>query len=552
MADETKVVATKVATKKVATKVVAPKKVVAANKVASTKKKAPTNPTETKAKPRPKKGVRIIYEHTSPLKQDDLISLPIYAPLSIKQERYLQDQENDIVVWGGAASAGKTQLSLIRILLCAMYDKHYVAAIARRSQKQMKSAGSLWSSGCKIFSHLGVSSNRIDLTWSFPIGSEVKCHHLDDNQDDWQGTQCTEFLVDEAQQCKEEDVWYLTSRLRSMSKRKHQLRMTANPLNTSFLCDWLTQAGYLSEDGTPDKERDGKTTYMMQVAGEFVWYKTEEECKAVHGKDFKMALKFVYYSANVYDNPWVRRELPDYVFKLENLKATDRSRLLLGNWYVKEEGDGYIDSDWFKHVALKDIPLGLPTIRCWDFAGTKPHSGNKNPDWTRGVKCAYDKEWGYFYILDMASIRDSPAMVEDLLVSTSFDDGHDTYIGIPIDAGAAGKVVAEQKRAKLLSMGHKVLLTNTRASKLARAEPFLIALQQGKVFVADAVFTKDNYAELESFDGAKNAGAHDDIIDALADCYTSLTTNKLIPSINISVESIRHRNVGGRTLLRKY
>ncbi|HUH58079.1 MAG TPA: terminase family protein, partial [Pseudomonadales bacterium] len=220
MADETKA-----PTKKVATKVVAPKKVIAANKVASTKKKAPTNPTETKAKPRPKKGVRIIYEHTSPLKQDDLISLPIYAPLSIKQERYLQDQENDIVVWGGAASAGKTQLSLIRILLCAMYDKHYVAAIARRSQKQMKSAGSLWSTGVKMFSPYGVASNNMELAWRFPNGSEVKCHHLDDNQDDWQGTQCTEFLVDEAQQCNEEDIWYLTSRLRSRSSQKHQLRM---------------------------------------------------------------------------------------------------------------------------------------------------------------------------------------------------------------------------------------------------------------------------------------------------------------------------------------
>lgn len=526
-------------------------------KVVKEKKSAPTK-TATEKPPRalkapPKKGVRIQYEHTYHITQEELLTLPIYAPISRKQEVYLQDQEHDIVVWGGAASAGKTQLSLIRILLCAMYDSHYVAAIARRSQKQMKSAGSLWSSGCKMFNPHGVMSNKVDLTWTFPNGAEVKCHHLDDNQDDWQGTQCTEFVVDESQQCKEDDVWYLTSRLRSMSKKKHQLRLTSNPLNTSFLCDWLTKAGYLLPDGLPDPERDGKTTWMMQVAGEFVWYSTYEECKDMHGEeDSKMALKFVFYSANVYDNPWVRKELPSYVHKLENLKSIDRSRLLLGNWYCKEEGDGYIDRDWFKPVMLKDVPLGLPTIRCWDFAGTKPHSGNKNPDWTRGVKCAYDREWGYFYILGMESIRDSPAMVEDLLTRTAYEDGHETYIGIPVDAGAAGKVVAEQKRAKLLGQGFRVLLTKTSSSKLVRAEPFLIALQQGKVFVADSVFNKEHYNELESFDGARNSGAHDDIVDALADCYTYLTTNKLIPSLRIDVAAFKKRNVGGNTLLRSF
>ena len=135
-----------------------------------------------------RKSLRKQREYTFHHSQEDLSKVKIFCPLSIKQEKYLNDNENDIIVWGGAASAGKTQLSLLRILLCAMWDEHYVAAVARRSQKMMKNAGSLWSTGCKEFAPFGVTSNKIELAWTFPLGNEVKCHHLDNNQDDWQGT----------------------------------------------------------------------------------------------------------------------------------------------------------------------------------------------------------------------------------------------------------------------------------------------------------------------------------------------------------------------------
>lgn len=497
-------------------------------------------------------GVRKIYEHTFHIPQEELVrEITIFSPLSIKQESYLQDQTHDIVVFGGAAAAGKTQLSLLGVLLNGMYDKDYVAGIARRSQKQMKAPGSLWSTGCKLYAPYGINKNATELTWTFPSGAEVKCHHLDDNQDDWQGTQCTEFIVDESQQCNEDDVWYLTSRLRSKSGRKHQLRMTANPLSTSFLCDWLVKAGYLLEDGLPNPERDGKTTWMMQIAGEFVWYATEAECKEAHGADAKMALKFVFYAANVYDNPYIVKNLPGYVHKLENLKTVERSKLLLGNWFAKEDGDGYIDRDWFRTVQRSDIPLGLTTIRCWDLAGTKPHEGNKNPDFTRGLKCSYNKATGLFYIHNMATMRDTSAMVETLIQQSARDDGNDCFVGIPVDPGAAGKLVAETKRARLSQNGFKCILMNTRGSKLQRAEPFLVALQDGRVHVADGVFTKEHYMELENFDGAKNNGQHDDIVDALADCWNALTGNKLIPTITIGGrEQLARRQLGGNTLLR--
>lgn len=208
-------------------------------------------------------GRRREWNYSFHISQEELKRIPIYCPISIKQEKYLNDETNDIVVWGGSAGAGKTQISLLKVMKDAFFDIDYTAGIARKSQRQMKQAGSLWSEGVKMFTPHGVSSNRVEMQWSFPIGSEVRCHHLDNNPDDWQGSQLTKIIVDEAQQCEEDDVWYLTSRLRSRSKVKNQLLLTCNPLNTSFLRHWLMESGYVGEDGLPIKEMDGVTTYMQ-------------------------------------------------------------------------------------------------------------------------------------------------------------------------------------------------------------------------------------------------------------------------------------------------
>lgn len=505
--------------------------------------------TKAKAKtPSPNRKKREFTWHHS---QEELTSsIKIFCPLSIKQEKYLNDNENDIVVWGGAASAGKTQLSLLRLLLNAMWDADYVAAIARRSQKMMKNAGSLWTTGCKEFSPYGITSNKIELAWTFPNGAEVKCHHLDNNQDDWQGTQCTEFLVDESQQCLEDDVWYLTSRLRSKSLKKHQLRLTCNPLHTSFLCKWLVKGGYIQDDGLPDPAMDGVTTWMIQINGNFEWYKTKQEIIELYGKETaNIAYAFVYYSANVYDNPYIRKFQPSYVSKLENLKPVERRRLLLGDWFAKLDSEGYIKRDFFQQLTWSEIPLDLPSIRCYDLASTKPSPANKDPDWTRGVKCSYDKTTGFFYILDMVSLRDRPAMVQNLIDQTAMKDGRKTFIGIPVDAGQSGRVVADDKRARLLGKGYKVVLNKTRNSKLIRAEPFLVALQSGKVFVAPGVFEDVHYEELENFDGGKCNGYHEDILDSIADCFSVLTTNMLIPTIRLGTDATRISALGGSTLL---
>lgn len=53
------------------------------------------------------------------LTQEELKEVDIMCPISRKQETYINDQDNDIIVYGGQAGAGKTEVSILRMLACA-------------------------------------------------------------------------------------------------------------------------------------------------------------------------------------------------------------------------------------------------------------------------------------------------------------------------------------------------------------------------------------------------------------------------------------------------
>lgn len=485
------------------------------------------------------------------LTQEELEDVVIHSPLSQKQEAFMQDNESDIIVFGGAKGSGKSQMTLLKMFNAGMFDKDYSAVITMYSQKMIKGAGSLWSTGNKLFTRYGVRSNGLEMNWSFPSGAEIKCHHLLDNQQDFYGFQITHGFVDEAQFTKVDDVWHLITRMRSKSKRKHQLMLTCNPDRNSFLCDWLTRGGYLLESGLPNPDMDGQKVWMIQIGGEFQFFKDKKEITEQFGSEVAgFALRFVFYSANIYDNPWLLKNQPKYVHNLENQKRIDREKNLLGNWYVAEENSGYAKREMFKECPLSDVPLGLPTVRAWDLAATKPSEVNPDPDWTRGVKATYDKADGSFYIMGMDSIRDRSALVQDAIEKAAKQDGREVYVSIPVDSGSAGKTVADQKKARLMKLGHKVVLSSARQSKMKRAEPFLLALQEGKVHVVKGTFSEQDYAEIENFDGAKSNGYHDDIIDAIADAYTTLSSKSLVPTIRIPTDNLSNaRRMTGTTLI---
>ena len=85
--------------------------------------------------------------------------------------------------------------------------------------------------------------------------------------------------------------------------------------------------------------------------------------------------------------------------------------------------------------------------RCSNKASPSKHQTQTGLE----VKCTYDKETQRFYVLGMESMRDTSALVQALIEQTATKDGRGTYVCIPIDAGAAGKANAEQRKARLES-----------------------------------------------------------------------------------------------------
>lgn len=512
--------------------------------------------TTAKAKPRTRKKIKY-YELNAPELFDYLgidhrymQDIQFYAPLSKKQELFLNDQENDIIVFGGQAGSGKSQVSILRMLVGVLSDPNYAACICRQSKVQLKGAGSIFPTATRVFEQAAkASTNKVELSWNFPNGPELKALHLWDNQNDYQGQQNTEFYVDEATQCKESDVVYLMSRLRSRAKRAHQLILATNPLYDSFLRIWLEKAGYLDEEGFCKPEMDGQTTYMARIEGEWVFTKTYEEMEQMFGEDTADdAYRFVFYSAGVDDNPYIRRYMPDYIKKLDNLPALEKSMLRLGCWYAKAEASGYFKADWVKIVDQSQVPLHLKKVRAYDIASTLPDKEvNKNPDWTRGILGAYDRETATFYVLDMVSLRDRPAMVQAMIERTAALDGKNVYISLPLDPGAGAIEALTNKKARLGKLGYKVLVSKTRGSKMERAEVFLIAAQNMQVVLVKGDWNKAFIEEWEGFDGKSSKGKKDDIVDATSDCYRQTSSNSLIPSVVFNRE--RANTMGGATLL---
>lgn len=463
-------------------------------------------------------------------------NIETFAPLSIKQEKYLNDKTHDIIIWGGAASSGKSYISALDILVNGYSDKHYRAGILRRQKEQLKGAGSLYDECCNMYSTFGVKPRGQQMDFNFPSGAIAKMSHSDRPSDkhSFQGWQCTTFLCDEAQQFNKENIVYLTSRLRSKSKKIHQLKLTCNPDYNSFIREWLEQGGYIDEDGLPIKAMDGVTKYYAEVAGEEVFMDSYAEFKERYGEldpDLE-PYKFTFYAANCYDNPWIVKHQPAYISKLKNLPKIERARLFEGSWYAKEEASGVIKTEWFNMCTMADVPKHTKRVRCWDRAATLPSSAYPDPDWSVGVKGTIDEQ-GNLYIMDAVRLRDRPAIVQQAIEEAAEKDGSHCIVGIPQDVGAAGKEAVSYAKASLMKKGFNVVVNRANQKKSLRFEPFSIAAQNRCVYIVKGDWNKWFFDELEQLD-FDNKRSHDDAADCCSDLWHVLTKRLMMPSIKVN------------------
>lgn len=213
-----------------------------------------------------------------------------------------------------------------------------------------------------------------------------------------------------------------------------------------------------------------------------------------------------------------------------------------------------IDLKWFKNISRSAFSLKLDLAahrheqivwgRGWDFASLKDAG-----DFTAGPRCAYNKVTEEFYIEDMIRGQFSADKAEQRFQKAVVNDCKE-YPGIrgcmEQEPGSSGTYALRHFRGIARDREHGVpgyafegFPAAGQGSKLLRAQPFLAALEAGKVYIvrpdpdpnadgnAAALYGGGDWQktlldEAEFFP----EGAHDDQIDALALTYNLLAEKK--------------------------
>lgn len=319
-------------------------------------------------------------------------------------------------------------------------------------------------------------------------------------------------------------------------------------------CEWLLRLvkWYLDEEGYPDPDKDGVIRWFIRRGGEFVWGASKEELLDKHGRrdangnllpeTHKLQIRplsFTFISANIYDNPVLLEENPDYLSWLEGLNDVDKARLLHGNWYARPQGDNYFERGWVGKIREEDLPSERKVVRAWDKASEEPNQVNKYPDYTASVKMSKCKR-GFYYIEGASRFQKRPGDRDREIIRTAHSDGTDVYVVSAIDPGASGKFEFQEFAKHLMEEG--VLLKKdpmpSNKNKLKRFEPFAISAQNGLVYVVEDTFEPETlelfYKELEAFNGERSSTSRkDDWVDSCASAFNFLTKEKVIPSFSL-------------------
>lgn len=318
--------------------------------------------------------------------------------------------------------------------------------------------------------------------------------------------------------------WYLLSRNRSGTGVKPYIRATCNPISEGWvreLVDW-----WIGEDGFPIEERCGVLRWFVRRGEDIHWYNSKSEAEEIWGED-AMPKSFTFINATVKDNKKID---PAYEANLKALTRVEREALYFGSWDAKANAGTYFQSDWCEVVMPGDVPPAKAEMRAWDTASSEPSEVNPDPDYTAGVKIRLATD-GYYYIMNSTRDRKRPDGVKRLMRKYAELDGSKCTVGIPLDAGGAGKAVFED-HAKNIA-GFKFKKCKTTKSKLERFEPFSAAAEAGLIKIVKGDWNHDYIRELENFVG--DGKGHDDMVDATSDAFNNLAGGMAVPT-DISID----------------
>lgn len=465
-----------------------------------------------------------------------------FSPKSEKQRMLLTDNTHTLLLAGGGAGSSKSYSCLLKAV-SFIKDPAARVLIVRESYPTLKLSGGLWDESHNIFPHFNGTPKVQRLTWVFPNGATIQFAAMPDNLDEWRGLQATNIIVDETTTFKESQILFLLSRLRSATYKGHMsITMTCNPDNNSFLFGWLKDYA-LNEDGIPKAGTENITRYLVNIGGGVKWGNSVEELYEKYGEgrtigvDFN-PVNFRFIPMNIYDNPTLLKNNPQYLSSLLSLPKVEQEIFLLGSWTAKDTGALLFSRDWCELVD--EVPTDVvKRVRAWDFAATEPSvsGSNSNPDWTAGVLMSKDRQ-GRYYIEDVTRFRYRTDRVLKEVVETALKDGvNEVDCCIPTDIGASGKIAAQYYLKVLAENGvyARTKVVTGHTSKMTRFRPLCALAESGNLSVLKADWNDDFFNELENFKDDKRTQRFfkDDMVDSAADAFSYLARTNTLPTFSL-------------------
>jgi predicted phage terminase large subunit-like protein len=439
----------------------------------------------------------------------------------------------DVAFYGGSAGGGKTWALLLEILRNVCIAA-FGAVIFRRTSPQITNEGGLFDESSKLYPLLGATSTQNPYRWVFPSGAKCTFAHMqyEKNRIDWQGSAIPLIGFDEVTHFTWRQFTYMLSRSRTMCGVKPYIRGTCNPDPDSWVADFI--AWWIDpETGYAIDERSGVIRYFYMVNDAVCWADTAEELTERYGEIFKTPdggiippKSFTFVKSSIYDNKALLAANPEYLSNLLAMPLVERERLLGGNWKIRETAGTLFRREYFPIVSKR--PIDCRWARGWDLAGTEPHAGNTDPDYTAGVLMGIKPNGGYC-IGHIVRGQLSPAKVETLLTETAEEDGKEVVQCFFVDPGQAGK--AQRLQITRLLAGYKVsFIPVTKGSgKVQIASPVSAQAEAGNIEVVEGLWNKEFFTELEAFPES----GHDDQVDGLSRAFIELTgkTRKKISGV---------------------
>lgn len=454
---------------------------------------------------------------------------------------------------------GKSHICLTKNL-DGIFDPNFNCTIFRRTAPELQRQGGLIDESRHIYNDWHGEYKSQQKKWVFPSGAQISFAAISSDADlgGWQGSQLTRVLIDEAgTEWQENQVLFLMSRMRSKSKIKPQMILTANPRHDSFLAEW-TKYCQDPDTGVPVEGTENIIRWFVVIDSKVKWADSREECYELYGKPDNMIditgmteeeikkvpadkmfmpKTFRFIPTGVFDNAYLLP--PKNTSYLANLLAQSHVNQLIflhGSWTAREQGSKIWRREW---ITIVDHPPtdAVVRVRAWDFAATEPTT-TYNPDYSVGVKMSKDK-FGTYYIEDVIRFQKTTDKVIKEVIATAISDGVEyTTVVIPQDVGAAGRTAYMTYARMLAESGVycKKDAVTPQSGKLTRFKPFAALCESGNVKVVRGDWNKDFFDELENFIGERSRNSDkrkDDQADAAASAFNYLCKSVTIPAFTV-------------------